>query len=43
VAERARVLGGEIADKLELVGLLAVEMFVKADGALLINDSPAAP
>jgi 5-(carboxyamino)imidazole ribonucleotide synthase len=43
VAERARALAGEIADKLDLVGLLAVEMFVKADGALLINELAPRP
>ncbi len=43
VAERACALASEIAGKLDLVGLLAVEMFVKADGTLLINELAPRP
>jgi 5-(carboxyamino)imidazole ribonucleotide synthase len=32
-----------IAEKLELVGLLAVEMFVKSDGSLLVNEIAPRP
>ncbi|HEY3901457.1 MAG TPA: 5-(carboxyamino)imidazole ribonucleotide synthase [Chthoniobacter sp.] len=40
---QARVLAGEVADKLNLVGLLAVEMFLLKDGTLLINELAPRP
>jgi len=40
---QARVLAGEVAEKLDLVGLLAVEMFLLKDGALLINELAPRP
>ncbi len=40
---QARVLAGEVAQKLELVGLLAVEMFLLRDGSLLINELAPRP
>ena len=43
VAARARALAVEIAEKLELVGLLAVEMFLRADGAILVNELAPRP
>ncbi len=43
VDSRARALAGGIADKLGLVGLLAVEMFLLEDGALLVNELAPRP
>jgi 5-(carboxyamino)imidazole ribonucleotide synthase len=43
VGGQARVLAGEVAEKLDLVGLLAVEMFLLADGSLLINELAPRP
>jgi 5-(carboxyamino)imidazole ribonucleotide synthase len=40
---QARVLAGEVAEKLDLVGLLAVEMFLLKDGSLLINELAPRP
>ncbi len=40
---KARVLAVEIAEKLELVGLLAVEMFFLADGSILVNELAPRP
>jgi len=40
---QARVLAGEVAEKLGLVGLLAVEMFLLEDGTLLINELAPRP
>jgi 5-(carboxyamino)imidazole ribonucleotide synthase len=40
---QARVLAGEVAQKLNLVGLLAVEMFLLKDGTLLINELAPRP
>ncbi len=40
---QARVLAGEVAEKLGLVGLLAVEMFLLKDGTLLINELAPRP
>ncbi len=40
---QARVLAGEIAEKLNLVGLLAVEMFLLKDNTLLINELAPRP
>jgi 5-(carboxyamino)imidazole ribonucleotide synthase len=42
LAEATR-LGRLVAERLELVGLLAVEMFVTADGALLVNEIAPRP
>lgn len=39
----ARDLARAIAEKLELVGLLAVEMFLKRDGELLVNELAPRP
>jgi len=43
VADRARALAVRVAEKLELVGLLAVEMFLLPDGAILINELAPRP
>lgn len=43
VEQEAAQLACAIAEKLELVGLLAVEMFLKADGALLVNELAPRP
>ena len=40
---QARLLAGEVAEKLDLVGLLAVEMFLLKDGSLLINELAPRP
>ena len=43
VAESARALACAIADKLALVGLLAVEMFLLPDSTLLVNELAPRP
>ncbi len=43
LAEEARVLAARIARELEVVGLLAVEMFVTRDGRLLVNELAPRP
>ncbi|MBO6827183.1 MAG: 5-(carboxyamino)imidazole ribonucleotide synthase [Sneathiella sp.] len=43
VATHAEELAQKIADRLELVGLIAVEMFVTADGDVLINELAPRP
>jgi 5-(carboxyamino)imidazole ribonucleotide synthase len=43
VDRAARTLAGEIAEKLGLVGLLAVEMFLLPDGKLLVNELAPRP
>jgi 5-(carboxyamino)imidazole ribonucleotide synthase len=43
VAEAACQLAGEVAASLDLVGLLAVEMFLKQDGELIINELAPRP
>lgn len=43
LAERAEVLARHIAEGLELVGLVAVEMFVTADDRLLVNELAPRP
>ena len=40
---QARVLAGGVAEKLDLVGLLAVEMFLLKDSTLLINELAPRP
>lgn len=43
VQENAAELARAIAEKLDLIGLLAVEMFVKPDGELLVNELAPRP
>ena len=43
VARTARELACEVAASLDLVGLLAVEMFLKRDGGLIINELAPRP
>ncbi len=43
VADKAVRLAGAIAEKLEVVGLLAVEMFVTAAGEVLVNELAPRP
>ena len=43
VDAQARALAGEVAEKLGLVGILAVEMFLLKDGTLLINELAPRP
>lgn len=43
VAARAREIARQLAVKLEIVGLLAVEYFVGTDGALLVNEMAPRP
>jgi 5-(carboxyamino)imidazole ribonucleotide synthase len=40
---QARVLAGQVAEKLDLVGILAVEMFLLKEGQLLINELAPRP
>ena len=43
IAMRAEAIARHIAEKLDLVGLLAVEMFVTRDGAVLVNELAPRP
>jgi 5-(carboxyamino)imidazole ribonucleotide synthase len=43
VAQAARELACEVAKSLDLIGLLAVEMFLKRDGGLIINELAPRP
>ncbi len=43
VADRARQLAVQIAESLDLVGLMAVEMFLLADGSILVNELAPRP
>ena len=43
LAARARELAGRIAEALDVVGLLAVELFVLDDGTLLVNELAPRP
>ncbi len=43
VAARAEAVARAVAEALDLVGLLAVEMFVAADGAVLVNEIAPRP
>jgi 5-(carboxyamino)imidazole ribonucleotide synthase len=43
VAARAQALAAQIAEALNIVGLLAVEMFLLPDGAILINELAPRP
>ena len=43
VADRARSLAVKIAEKLELVGIMAVEMFLGRDGRILVNELAPRP
>ncbi len=43
VAERATAIALRVAEALDLVGLLAVEMFAAADGAVLVNEIAPRP
>lgn len=43
LAEAARELACEVARSLDLVGLLAVEMFLQSDGGLIINELAPRP
>ncbi|MEQ1860433.1 MAG: 5-(carboxyamino)imidazole ribonucleotide synthase [Chthoniobacteraceae bacterium] len=43
VAGRARQLAGTVAEELGLIGVLAVEMFLLADGEILINELAPRP
>ena len=43
IAEEAQRIARRVADALELVGLLAVEMFVTADGRVLVNEIAPRP
>ncbi len=43
LAEAAQALACHIAERLELVGLLAVEMFVASDGRVLVNEIAPRP
>ena len=43
VAKAARELACEVATRLDLVGLLAVEMFLQPDGGLIINELAPRP
>jgi 5-(carboxyamino)imidazole ribonucleotide synthase len=43
IADAAKTLAIQIAEKLDLVGLLAIEMFVDRDGTLLVNEMAPRP
>ena len=43
IAAAARALGISVAEKIDLVGLLAVEMFLRRDGELIINELAPRP
>jgi 5-(carboxyamino)imidazole ribonucleotide synthase len=43
IADRATAIGVAIADALDVVGLLAIEMFVVGDGRLLVNELAPRP
>jgi len=43
LAQEAQAIAGKLADALDLVGLLAVEIFVTKDGRLLVNELAARP
>lgn len=43
LAEQARAIGQKMADTMDLVGLLAVELFVTKDGQLLVNEMAPRP
>jgi 5-(carboxyamino)imidazole ribonucleotide synthase len=43
IAEAAKTLAILIAEKLDLIGLLAIEMFVDRDGTLLVNEMAPRP
>jgi len=43
VEEKARELARSVAESLELIGLLAVEMFLMEDGRILINELAPRP
>jgi 5-(carboxyamino)imidazole ribonucleotide synthase len=43
VARAARAIGVRVAEALDLTGLLAVELFVRADGSLLANEIAPRP
>jgi 5-(carboxyamino)imidazole ribonucleotide synthase len=43
IAMRAEAIARHVAEKLDLVGLLAVEMFVTRDGAVLVNELAPRP
>jgi 5-(carboxyamino)imidazole ribonucleotide synthase len=43
IAQRAETIARHVADQLEIVGLLSVEMFVTKDGAVLVNEIAPRP
>jgi 5-(carboxyamino)imidazole ribonucleotide synthase len=43
IAMRAEAIARHVAERLDLVGLLAVEMFVTRDGAVLVNETAPRP
>ncbi|WP_153944947.1 ATP-grasp domain-containing protein, partial [Acinetobacter baumannii] len=43
VADHAEALARSIAEKLEVVGLIAVEMFVTGEGRVLVNELAPRP
>ena len=43
LAEEAQALAVRVAERLELVGLLAVEMFITSDGRVLVNEIAPRP
>ncbi|GAA4725439.1 5-(carboxyamino)imidazole ribonucleotide synthase [Brevibacillus fulvus] len=43
VLQRAAKIAGEIAEKLNVVGLIAVEMFLTADGTIYVNELAPRP
>jgi len=43
IARRAETIARHVAERLDLVGLLSVEMFVTADGTVLVNEIAPRP
>jgi 5-(carboxyamino)imidazole ribonucleotide synthase len=43
IAERAEAIARHVAERLDVVGLLSVEMFVTRDGAVLVNEIAPRP
>jgi 5-(carboxyamino)imidazole ribonucleotide synthase len=43
IARKAKTIAKKIADELELVGMVAVEMFVTKDGDVLVNEIAPRP
>ena len=43
VTNKAKAIGMKLAESMELIGIMAVEMFLKADGELIVNELAPRP